>query len=358
MDMRPRVDLQINHVEWYVSNATARAEEFVDLYGFDWYGERDGGIGAANARSVTLRRGDIAMVLTEARSDDHPAASYVMSHGDGVADIAFRVRDAAEAYLGAVAHGAVPVAAPTEVARGWIAASVRGFGDVTHTLVQRPAGARDVLPGFTSPARPHAGHDHGLLRLDHLAVSLPSGDLAPTVRLYESAFGLRAIFEERIEVGAQAMDSVVVQSPSGGVTLVLIEPDPGAEAGQINDFLKAHRGPGVQHLAFATDDIVKAVDGLQARGVRFLETPARYYTRLTSRLNPRSHDVSDIKRLNILVDEDFDGQLFQIFTRSTHPRRTIFTEIIQRAGATTFGSGNIKALYEAVESTRVEAETL
>jgi 4-hydroxymandelate synthase len=366
----PFADLSLNHVEWYVTDAATRAAEFIDRYGFEWYatqGDRpihrripDDRDGSADAYRVALRQGDIVMVLTEAVSDEHPAATYVALHGDGVADIAFRTGATTEAFDAAVACGATPINQPAEVSRGWHMASVQGFGDVSHTFVQPPAGTRrnDPLPGFTPPAQPRAGDNQGLLALDHFAVSLPSGALARTARFYESVFDFQVTFEERIEVGAQAMDSIVVQSLSRDVTLVLIEPDDTTQPGQIDDFLKGHGGPGVQHLAFAAADIVAAVGGLQERGVEFLQLPDSYYELLGSRLTPQVHDVEDLRRLNILVDEDQDGQLFQIFTRSTHPRRTLFLEIIQRVGATTFGSGNIKALYKAVESTRVKAENL
>jgi 4-hydroxymandelate synthase len=343
-------NVRLNHMEMFVNEANAAAEVFIGRYGFEHFASRDGRALGAGAYSLALRQGDIVIVLTEALSDAHPAATYVQMHGDGVADIAFQVGDAVESFRSAVRSGAVPVAQPAEVAPGWVTAAVQGFGDVIHTFVQRPANCSDVLPGFHPVARPQRGHGHGLLVLDHVAVSLPSGSMSSTAQYYESAFGFATIFEERIEVGAQAMDSVVVQSQPGGVTLVLIEPDPSTEAGQIDDFLKAHGGPGVQHLAFAAADIVAAVDGLRVNGVQFLGVPESYYARLTSRLSPQHHDVADLKRLNILVDEDHDGQLFQIFTRSTHLRRTVFFEIIQRIGATTFGSGNIKARRSQVVS--------
>ncbi|MEV4690538.1 4-hydroxyphenylpyruvate dioxygenase [Micromonospora echinospora] len=354
----PFANVGLHHVEWYVADAEAGAQEFIDRYGFERHASRGDRSGGSEAYSVLLRQGEITLLITETTHDHHPAARYVQQHGDGVADIALRVDDAAEAYAAAVRVGAVPIAPPAEIAEGWVMARVQGFGDVAHTLIQRPPGASQFLPGFLPAERSHAGHRQDLMVLDHFAVSLPNGELGSTVRFYEDAFGFQAVFEERIEVGAQAMDSVVVQSTSRDVTLVLIEPDTETEAGQIDDFLKSHGGSGVQHLAFTTPDIVKSVADIQSRGVEFLPAPAPYYERLSARMNVQQHDVDDLRRLNILVDEDHDGQLFQIFTRSTHPRRTVFLELIQRIGATTFGSGNIKALYEAVECSRIQAESL
>jgi 4-hydroxymandelate synthase len=351
-------DLRAGHIEWYVVDAAACAEEFVTRYGFEVYATAGGRECDADFRSIALRQGDIVLVATEGIADEHPASSYVAFHGDGVADIALRSTDAAAAYHAAVGRGAVAVAAPTRTSSGWVTAAVQGFGDVRHSFVQAPDDAPGPLPGFTAAVSRRRGNAQELLCVDHLAVSLHSGDLMPTVRFYQSVFGFDRTFSERILVGAQAMESVVVQSPARDITLVLIQPDPATEPGQINDFLKSHGGPGVQHLAFSATNIVSAVDGLQQHGVEFLQAPEAYYRMLGDRLEPAKHDVASLRRFNILVDQDHDGQLFQIFTRSTHPRRTVFFEVIERAGAMTFGSGNIKALYEAVEASHVEADTL
>jgi len=165
--------------------------------------------------------------------------------------------------------------------------------------------------------------------------------------------GFRRIFDEHIVVGAQAMNSIVVQSRSGSVTFTILEPDAAADSGQIDEFLRGHGGAGVQHIAFETDDAVRTVRALADRGVGFLHTPAAYYEQLARRVAVRRHDVADLQKLSLLVDCDHDGQLFQIFTACTHPRGTLFFEIVERLGAKTFGTSNIKALYEAVQAERV-----
>lgn len=178
---------------------------------------------------------------------------------------------------------------------------------------------------------------------------LEPGQLVPTVEFYETVLDFEMVFTERIVVGGQAMDSKVVQSRSGAVTLTLIEPDTSREPGQIDKFVKEHGGAGVQHIAFATDDIVRDVTLLGGAGLAFLKTPPTYYDLVPERLSLLRHSVDQLRSLNILVDEDQDGQLLQIFTKSVHPRGTLFFEVIERLGARTFGSGNIKALYTAVE---------
>jgi 4-hydroxymandelate synthase len=188
--------------------------------------------------------------------------------------------------------------------------------------------------------------------LDHVALCVPAGELIPTVRFYERVLGFKQIFEEYIEVGVQAMNSRVVQSPSAGVTLTILEPDTSRMPGQIDDFLRAHDGAGVQHLALRTDDIATSVRTLSERGIGFLTTPVSYYDELLVRLGHVGLPVDTLRELNVLVDQDNEGELFQIFAQSVHPRRTFFFEVIERRDALTFGSANIKALYQAVERER------
>lgn len=347
--MTPRSTVQnfgIDHVEIYVGNLESAA--------FGWMDEYDFAVATTDRsvdhRSVTLRQGPIRLVLTEPTSDRHPGAAYLQTHGDGVADIALSTSDVAAAFEAAVRGGAEPLREPgrhTAANRPGpaVTATIGGFGDVVHTLV--PRDETDVLP---KGGRRRTEVD--LLGIDHFAVCLTAGDLGPTVGFYEHALGFRQIFEEHIVVGAQAMNSTVVQSASGAVTLTLIEPDTSADPGQIDDFLKEHHGPGIQHIAFSSGDAVRAVQELSRRGVEFLKTPGTYYDLLGERITLETHSLDDLRATNVLADEDHGGQLFQIFTASTHPRHTIFFEIIERQGAGTFGSANIKALYEAVELER------
>ncbi|MFF2025450.1 4-hydroxyphenylpyruvate dioxygenase [Streptomyces sp. NPDC058171] len=355
-------ELSLDYVEIYVEHLDAAVNDWTDKYAFTVVGTSE----SAERRSVALRHGGIVLVLTEGVSERHPASLYVLAHGDGVADIALRTPDVEAAFAAAVAGGAEVRRPPAHHPAGGprVTATLQGFGDVSHTLVQRAAEEGPGLPaGFTAvapseePVERSAGTDAAddlveLLELDHVAVCLNSGELQPTVDFYREALGFRHIFEERIVVGAQAMESKVVQSRSGSVTLTLIQPDLTAEAGQIDEFLKDHQGSGVQHLAFSSSDAVRAVRALRGRGVTFLTTPPAYYDLLGRRIELDEGRLDDLRATNVLADEDHGGQLFQIFTASTHPRRTLFFEVIERQGAQTFGSSNIKALYEAVELER------
>ncbi|MFK4071915.1 4-hydroxyphenylpyruvate dioxygenase [Streptomyces sp. NPDC029674] len=351
----PLADLSIDYVEMYVEDLDAAAAHWTDRYAFAVVGTT----ASPEHRGIAVRHGEITLVLTQATSELHPASAYVMAHGDGVADIALRTADPEAAFHEALARGALAHRHPrprTEHSP-CVTAALRGFGDLVHTLVRREPGEGPGLPVGYVPVESPGGEQRdgvGLLELDHVAVCLPAGDLDAMVAYYRDALGFRFVFEEHIVVGTQAMESKVVQSRSGTVTLTLIEPDTSAATGQIDEFLKGHQGAGVQHLAFASRDAVSSVRALSERGVTFLRTPASYYDLLGRRVELGEERLADLRSTNVLADEDHDGRLFQIFTASTHPRKTLFFEVIERQGAATFGSANIKALYEAVELERTK----
>ncbi|MFD5259230.1 4-hydroxyphenylpyruvate dioxygenase [Streptomyces bobili] len=348
-------NLTVDHIEFYVTDLPATIERLSTGYGLDVLVPATRGTVEGAHESALLGRNRIRLLLTQALSEDHAAWTYLHRHGDGVANIALRVPDARAAYDELVARGAAPVTAPEQLA-GCVTATVSGFGDVVHTLIERSSDVpHDRIPGLPDPRPAADSDDASLLTVDHFAICLPIGDLDKVTRFYTDVFDMQVIFEEKIEVGPMGMDSTVVQSPSGDVTFTLIEPMAGAEAGQIESFLVDHGGAGVQHVAFASDDIIRTVGIMAERGVAFLRTPATYYDMLTTRLTPLRHSVDGLRGLNILVDEDHDGQLFQIFTRSVHPRGTFFFEVIERIRARSFGSNNIRALYEAIELQRQTA---
>ena len=345
--------LDIDHVELYVGDARQVAYYLCTAFGFRICGQGGPETGLTGQRSLLLRQGGVQILLTSALTADHPVAEYVSQHGDGVAVVAFGSTDVEQAYAEAVAAGATSVTPPRRYARddaAVVVATVSGFEDVVHRLVRRDGSRGEFLPGAIEmiAADPESG-DELLQVIDHAAVCLPAGELEPTARYYENVFGFSQIFTEYIEVGEQGMDSRVVQSSSGGVTFTFLQPDLSRRAGQIDDFLTWHGGAGVQHLAFGTRDIVSAVRTFGRRGVGFAATPASYYDVVRDWLDPRDADVAALRELGVLVDRDHWGLMFQIFTQSMHVRRTLFFELIERHGARTFGTSNIKALYEAKE---------
>jgi len=343
-------NMTVDYVEFYVDDIEHNLGWLVDGYGF--------AVRAATSsdeqgkvRSACIEQGDIALLLTEPAEGDHPASAYVERHGDGVANIGLRVPDATAAFAESVRRGARSVAPPTE-RNGIVTATIMGFGDVTHTFVQRPDGAAAYRSHGLEPVSGADGGGTELSKVDHFAVCVEPGSIDETVDFYCQVLDFDLTLEEKIEAGAQAMFIKVVQSKSREVTLTLIESDTSLEAGHLDDFLKDHGGPGVQHMAFSTENILDSVGGIGQRGVELLTAPDTYYTALAERVEPNNYTIEDLRALSILIDEDHDGQLYQIFAKSVHPRNTIFLEIIERAGARTFGSSNIKSLYEAVEAER------
>ncbi|GAA2099838.1 4-hydroxyphenylpyruvate dioxygenase [Kitasatospora saccharophila] len=322
----------ITHVEYHCADAARTATELQTGFGFRRDAEQPAW--KPGVRAVHLHQGSIRMRLHSSENTDHPVARYVERHGEGVAVLALGCADPAAALERAERHGAEVLDRD--------GALIAGFGDTALRFVPLPDA-------------PESAGGELLDALDHVAVCVPAGELARAVLFCEAALGMHRIFGEYIAVGEQAMDSSVVQSPSGDVTFTLIEPDTGRRAGQIDTFLADHDGAGVQHLAFRTDDIATAVRTASAHGVEFLSTPGAYYDGLAERLGGTAIPVETLRELNVLVDQDHGGQLFQIFARSTHPRRTFFLEVIERQGAGTFGTANIKALYEAVERQRATA---
>jgi 4-hydroxymandelate synthase len=353
----------IDHIELYVGDSIAAAQALCGGYGFRVYGHGGPETGLPEQRTVLIGQGDIRILLTTGLHRDHPASQFVARHGDGVAVTAFGTDSAAASYTDAVAAGGTGIRLPctwqNDEARV-VTAEVAGFGDVVYRFVERHGADAQFQPGaieMTSGAADGAddGADDDLLRIDHVAVCVPAGELDATIVFHEQVFGFTVTFGEYIEIGEQGMMSKVVQSPSGGVTFTILQPDLTRRAGQIDDFLAWHDGAGVQHLAFLTKDIVHTVRTCAGRGVEFAVIPPRYYDMLAARLGGTDIAVEGLRPLGILVDRDHWGQMYQIFAKSTHIRRTYFVELIDRHGARTFGTSNIPALYAAKERELAES---
>jgi 4-hydroxymandelate synthase len=326
----------IEYVEFYTSDERSAVEYFATSFGFTHVADSAG----KGSHSSLLRQGTAQLVITAGRGTEE----FLEAHGDGVADIAFACDDAVRGRDRAVAAGASLIM--SEPARQ----VVSGLFGAQHSLVARSAGTRApesrtwvYLPG--TQVRP-AGH---IRLLDHVAVCVEGGTLADSADFYTRAFGLSRYSSEYVELGEQGLDSVVVRSPSGGITFTILEQDPNKKPGQLEGFLSRYGGPGVQHLAFLVDDIVSAVRNYSDRGIDFLSTPSAYYDMLAERLPDIRGEIDDLRSTNVLADRDEWGYLLQLFTRSPYQRNSVFYELVQRRGARGFGSANIRALYEAVE---------
>jgi 4-hydroxymandelate synthase len=333
----------IPYVELYATDRHKTVDYFTASFGFQETGVSE----SPGINSSLLSQGDVQLVVSSG-----PATQpFLEQHGDGVADIALACDDVAATAAAAVAAGGrvLPSAPGITV--------VSGFGDVRHTLVKAGQGGSGPGPADrtwtakipSAPPNPR----QPVHSLDHIAICLEAGSLQNTVQYYIDGFGCEIYYSEYVEVGTQAMDSIVVRTPSGGVTFTIIEPDPKRELGQIDAFLQRNSGSGVQHLAFLVGDIIAAVREFRDRGVEFLHTPGTYYEMLVDRIPGMAEKISSLSDTNVLADCDEWGYLLQLFSRSPHERNTLFYELIQRHGAQGFGSANIRALYEAVERERV-----
>jgi 4-hydroxyphenylpyruvate dioxygenase len=343
-----------DHVELWVGNAKQAAYYFEHAFGFARHAYAGPETGARDRASYVLRQGEIDLVLTSALTDDHEVAHFASKHGDGVRDIALRVPNAGQAYSVAVERGARGVREPEwledEYGRVQVA-SISTYGEVVHTFVARADYIGPHLPGY-APLEPNGAEPVGFPLLDHCVGNVELGKMDEWVGFYERVLGFENIVhydEEQIHTEYSALMSKVMADGEGKIKFPINEPAEGRRKSQIAEYLEYNAGPGVQHVAIQTDDIVRTVEAMQERGVAFLLTPEAYYEDAFDRVGDIEESWADLRRLRILVDRDEDGYLLQIFTKPTQDRPTLFFEVIQRHGARTFGEGNFKALFEAIE---------
>lgn len=335
----------IHHLEMYVSDARRAAGFYRTVLGFEAI-DLDGRVApSADRTTVAMQRGRVRLLLTAPATSDGEVAEHIRRHGDGIKDIAFVVDDVDALFERATARGARPLHAPSTLLgeTGSARFAIIGVcGDVAHSLYDRaPA------PSRRTSSRPPL--DTALDGIDHVAFALEAGELDRWVEFYVSALGFEETHQEQVSTEYSAMRSKVVATTNGAVRFPLMEPAPGKRQSQIEAYVQSHGGPGAQHLAFSSHDIVKSVSAMRA-GLEFLPTPAPYYDSLPGRVGSLPADMEALQRHGILVDRDSAGLLLQVFTKPVGERPTLFFEVIERRnGARGFGSGNIRALFEAVE---------
>jgi 4-hydroxyphenylpyruvate dioxygenase len=347
--------LGIDHVELYVGNASQASYFFTQALGFRHTAYAGLETGIRDRASHVLEQGRIRFVLTSPLLGTSEIARHVAQHGDGVRVIALSVPDAEHAYRYAVRHGARGVREPWEESddNGTVRMStIATYGDTLHTFVQRDGYEGAFMPGF-EPADGADAEDAGLLvGIDHVVGNVELGRLDEWVSYYERVFGMTEMlhFTDRdISTEYSALMSKVMADGKGRVKFPINEPAEGKRKSQIEEFLEYYGGPGAQHVALATTDIVRTITELRERGVRFLATPESYYEELPGRIGEIDEDLADLRKLGILADRDDEGYLLQIFTATLSDRPTMFLEVIERHGARGFGEGNFKALFEAIE---------
>jgi 4-hydroxyphenylpyruvate dioxygenase len=357
--MREQLDIDgFDAVRYAVGNAHQAAHYYRTAFGFRLIAYAGPETGIRDRASYLLEQGTIRLELSAGLTPDHPLTRHQQRHGDSIHDVAFRVRDARRAFQTAVERGARPHREPevVEVEDGRIVVAAIGvYGDTVHSLVERPAHVRGYRPGYervTMDPLVATGPPVGLTALDHVVANVELGRMDHWSRFYERILGfteLRHFDDEAISTEDTALMSKVLWDGRGRIKLPINEPAPGRRRSQIEEFLESHAGPGVQHLALATDDIVATVRALRTRGVRFLEVPSTYYEDAAARVGSVEEAWEDLAALGILVDRDDEGYLLQLFTEPVQDRPTVFYELIQRHGARGFGLGNFRSLFEAIE---------
>jgi 4-hydroxyphenylpyruvate dioxygenase len=345
-----------DYVEFYVGNARQAAHYYRSAFGFRLTAYRGPETGHRESASYALTQNKIRFVFTTPLAPESAIADHVRLHGDGVRDIALWVDDAESAWRETTQRGGRSVRAPETLrdAHGEARiASIAAYGDTIHSFVERNRYHGAFLPGFAAAeAEDLVSRPVGLKHIDHMVGNVGWGEMNRWVEFYGAVMGFRMFkhFDDKdISTEYSALMSKVMANGNDRVKFPINEPAEGKRKSQIEEYLEFYRGPGVQHIAMATDNIIETVGLLQRQGVDFLRVPSTYYEDLLGRVGPIDEDLAELRKLGILVDRDDEGYMLQIFTRPVEDRPTLFYEVIQRKGSRSFGKGNFKALFEAIE---------
>ena len=345
-----------DHVEFYAGNARQAAYYYRAAFGMKLVAYAGPETGTRDRASFVLEQGKIRFVLTTPLLPDHPIAEHVKLHGDGVRDIALTVDDAELAYREATRRGGRGVTEPTVLKdeQGEVRVSaIATYGDTIHTFVERKNYRGVFMPGYAPLESPDiVSRPAGLTHIDHIVGNVGWGEMNSWVRFYEQVLGFRVYqhFDDTdISTEYSALMSKVMANRNERIKFPINEPARGRARSQIEEYLDYYRGPGVQHIALATGNIIDAVTKMHAQGVEFLRVPQTYYEDLAQRIGTIGEPLKRLAELGVLVDRDDEGYMLQIFTRPVEDRPTLFFEVIQRKGSRSFGKGNFKALFEAIE---------
>jgi 4-hydroxyphenylpyruvate dioxygenase len=354
-----------DYVEFYVGNAKQAAHYYMSAFGFQALAYAGPETGMKDRASYAVRQNKLTLVLTTPIRANNEIADHIYKHGDGVKALALMVDDATSAWEETTKRGGKSYMEPKRMKddNGEVVISgIHTYGDTVHLFIERKNYKGAFLPGYRKWSNPHfAPTDTGLLYVDHCVGNVGWNQMNPWVKFYEEVMGFRNILsfdDEDISTEYSALMSKVMSNGNGYVKFPINEPAEGKKKSQVEEYLEFFDGEGVQHVAMATNDIVKTVRDLMSRGVEFLKVPTSYYDDLTDRVGKIDEDLEPLKELGILVDRDNEGYLLQLFSKPVEDRPTLFFEIIQRKGAKSFGKGNFKALFEAIEREQAERGNL
>ncbi|HEY0057767.1 MAG TPA: 4-hydroxyphenylpyruvate dioxygenase [Flavisolibacter sp.] len=354
-----------DYVEFYVGNAKQAAHYYMSAFGFQALAYAGPETGMRDKVSYVVRQHKLTFVLTTPLRPENEIADHIYKHGDGVRYLALKVDDATSAWEETTKRGGRSYMQPQHLQDkdGEVVMSgIHTYGDTVHLFIERKNYRGAFMPHFRSWSNPHfAPPDTGLLYVDHCVGNVDWNGMNPWVKFYEEVMGFRNILtfdDNDISTEYSALMSKVMSNGNGYVKFPINEPAEGKRKSQVEEYLEFYRGEGVQHVAMATADIVKTVQDLKSRGVEFLQVPTSYYDDLLERVGSIEEDLEPLKELGILVDRDEEGYLLQLFSKPVQDRPTIFFEIIQRKGAKSFGKGNFKALFEAIEREQADRGNL
>lgn len=361
--------LGTDYVELYVGNAKQSAHYYKTAFGFQSYAYKGLETGSKDTVSYVLKQDKIRLVLTSPLNSKSPINEHIVKHGDGVKVIALWVEDARSAYEETTKRGAKSFMEPTveKDEHGEIVKSgIYTYGETVHLFVERKNYNGKFLPGFKTWESDYNPAPTGFKFIDHMVGNVGWGEMNTWVKWYEDVMGFvnyLSFDDKQITTEYSALMSKVMCNGNGRIKFPINEPAEGKKKSQIEEYLDFYEGPGVQHIAVATDDIIKTVADLRSRGVEFLPPPPQAYyddipQRLGSHMSIMKEDIKELQKLSILVDADEEGYLLQIFTKPVQDRPTLFFEIIQRMGAKGFGAGNFKALFESIEREQAQRGTL
>jgi 4-hydroxyphenylpyruvate dioxygenase len=344
-----------DYIEFYVGNAKQAAHYYKTVFGFQSLAYSGPETGVRDRASYAIQQNKLTFVLTTPMHPDNPIADHINKHGDGVKAIALKVEDATSAWNETTKRSGKSFMEPktlTDDDGEVVMSGIHTYGDVVHLFIERENYRGPFMPGFRKWESSYNPKETGLLYCDHCVGNVGWNQMNPWVKFYEDVMGFRNIlsFDDKdISTEYSALMSKVMSNGNGFVKFPINEPAEGKKKSQVEEYLEFYHGEGVQHVAIATKNIVKTVEELQRRGLEFLNIPSTYYDTLPDRVGHIDEDLEPLKRLGILVDRDNEGYLLQIFTKPVEDRPTLFFEIIQRKGAKSFGKGNFKALFEALE---------
>jgi 4-hydroxyphenylpyruvate dioxygenase len=354
-----------DYVEFYVGNAKQAAHFYITAFGFQPLAYAGPETGQKDRASYAVRQHKLTFVLTTPIRSNNEIADHIYKHGDGVKVLALKVDDSKSAWEETTSRGARSWMEPTRLhdVEGEVQVSgIHTYGDTVHLFIERKNYRGVFLPGYRAWSNPYFKlPDTGLLYVDHCVGNVGWNQMNPWVKFYEEVMGFRNIlsFDDKdISTEYSALMSKVMSNGNGYVKFPINEPAEGKKKSQVEEYLDFYNGEGVQHVAMATNDIVHTVTQLRNRGVEFLIVPNTYYDDLLDRVGQIDEDLAPLKELGILVDRDDEGYLLQLFTKPVEDRPTLFFEIIQRKGAKSFGKGNFKALFEAIEREQSERGNL